>query len=291
MRFLITGAAGQLGAVLRARLVGAGHDVTATTRAELDVTRHADVLRTVAAVRPDIIVNCTAYNDVDGAEDAPVTALAVNAMAVRSLARAACEHDAVFVHYSTDFVFEGEPSHSTPYTEDERPNPQSVYGCSKLLGEWFAAEAPKHYVFRVESLFGGPAARSSVDKIIDALAAGREARVFVDRVVSPSYVEDVAAATVESLARHIPYGLYHCVNAGATTWEQLGREIARLGGFDARLLMPVAVAEVVMKAKRPVFCALSPRRLAAAGVTMAPWAEATARYFRSRGAHRTGGRG
>lgn len=282
MRVLVTGAAGQLGAVLVNRLRAAGHEVVGTTRAELDVTRHADVMRVVSDVRPEVIANGTAYNDVDGAEDDATAALEVNAFAVRSLARAARELDAVLVHYSTDFVFEGEPARGTPYTEDDRPNPQSVYGCSKLLGEWFAADAPRHYVFRVESLFGGPAARSSVDKIIEALSSGREARVFVDRVVSPSYVEDVAAATEAALAKGIPFGLYHCVNGGHTTWYELGREIARLGAWDERLLVPVKVADVRMKAKRPQYAALGNGALAGVAVRMPPWQDAVGRYVGGR---------
>jgi dTDP-4-dehydrorhamnose reductase len=231
----------------------------------------------VAEVRPDVIVNCTAYNDVDGAEDDPVVALEVNAFAVRSLARAARQHDAVLVHFSTDFVFEGESSRATPYTEDDRPNPQSTYGSSKLLGEWFASGAPRHYVFRVESLFGGPAARSSLDKIVAALAAGREAPVFVDRVVSPTYVVDVATALESALTRRIPFGLYHCVNGGAATWHDIGREIARLGGYDERLLVPVRFTDAALKARRPQYCALSSAKLEGAGVGMAHWQDALAR--------------
>ncbi len=279
MRILVTGAAGQLGAVLVSRFRGAGHEVVGATRAELDVTRHADVMRVVSDARPDVIANCTAYSDVEGAEDNVEAALEVNAFAVRSLARAARERGATLVHYSTDFVFEGEPTRTVSYTEEDRPNPQSVYGCTKLLGEWFAADAPKHYVFRVESLFGGPAARSSVDKIIDALAAGREARVFVDRVVSPSYVEDVATATEAALAKGVPFGVYHCVNGGHTTWYELGREIARLGGWDERSLVRVKVADVTLKARRPQFAALSNGKLEGAGVGMAGWEDAVGRYL------------
>ncbi len=114
--------------------------------------------------RPQAIINCAAYNNVDGAEDDQRTAIEVNGLAVRTLARAAADVDAILVHYSTDFVFSG--SASEPYTEDDTPEPQSVYSQSKLIGEWMATICPKHYVLRVESLFGGPAARSSVDVIV-----------------------------------------------------------------------------------------------------------------------------
>jgi dTDP-4-dehydrorhamnose reductase len=155
-----------------------------------------------------------------------------------------------------------------------------MYGASKLLGEWLAAGAPRHYVFRLESLFGGLPPRSAVDRIIEALSAGRESRLFVDRVVSPSYVEDVVAATEAALEGPIPFGLYHCVNGGSATWIELGQEVARLGGFDAALLVPVKVADVTLKARRPQFCALSGAKLAKAGVGMPSWQDAVARYFR-----------
>ncbi len=159
------------------------------------------------------------------------TRLAVNAFAVQSLARAAAAARAVFVHYSTDFVFDGLAD--APYVETDAANPRSVYGQSKLIGEWLATEAPKAYVLRVESLFGGPAARSSVDKIVAALRAGHEAPVFVDRIVSPSYVEDVAEATWALVSTAAQTGVYHVVNTGAASWYDLGQEVARLLGMSA----------------------------------------------------------
>ena len=124
---------------------------------------------------------------------------------------------------------------SRPYTESDPPNPQSVYGQSKLMGEWLAADAPRAYVLRVESLFGGPAARSSIDRIIASLRSGEPARVFVDRVVTPSFVDDVVDATWSLLTREAEPGLYHVVNTGETTWHALGAEAARLLGTAANL--------------------------------------------------------
>jgi dTDP-4-dehydrorhamnose reductase len=200
----------------------------------------------------------------------------VNAFAVRSLARAAGAAGAVLVHYSTDFVFDGETDR--PYTEADEPRPKSVYGQSKLLGEWFALDAGG-VVLRVESLFGGPKPRSSVDKIISALLADREAPVFVDRVVSPSYVDDVAWATAVLLETGAARGLYHCVNTGHATWHDLGVEIARLLGRPARLA-PIRVADVQMRASRPRYCALTNDKLARAGAPMPTWQDALGRYVR-----------
>jgi dTDP-4-dehydrorhamnose reductase len=153
-----------------------------------------------------------------------------------------------------------------------------VYAQSKLVGEWFAAGTARHYVLRVESLFGGSAARSSIDRIIDALRGGRPARVFADRVVSPSYVEDVAAATEALLDRAAPFGLYHCVNSGHATWLDVGREIARVLGAVEGLLQPVSVASVPLRARRPAFAALSNEKLRRLGIDMPSWQDAIGRH-------------
>lgn len=276
MKVLVTGAEGQLGAVVVARYRARGDEVVALTRADLDVVDHDAVMRTVTGADPHLVVNCTAYNDVDGAEDDAATALDVNAFAVRSLAAAAREAESALVHFSTDFVFDGLATE--PYVETDRARPQSVYGSSKLLGEWFALDAPRAYVLRVASLFGGPAARSSIDRIAAALAAGRQAPVFVDRMVSPTFVDDAARATELLVANEAAPGLYHCVNDGFGTWYDVGMEVARAAGVEPRLNR-VRVADVALKASRPQFAALSPAKLAAAGVPMPPWQDAIRRYL------------
>lgn len=274
MRVLVTGAAGQLGRTIARHF--AADEVTPVTRQELDVTSEQDVLRQVADARPDVIINCAAYNDVDGAEDHAGDALAANAFAVLALARGARASNAVLVHYGTDFVFDGRADR--PYTEEDAPRPESAYALSKLLGEWFAADAPTYYVLRVESLFGGERAKSSVDRVLTALRAGEPARVFSDRTVTPSFVEDVADATAHVLERRPPTGVYHCVNSGVTTWLGIAEEAARLLGVDAHLV-PVSVASVKLRARRPQYCALSNDKLRAAGIEMPAWQDALARYI------------
>ena len=279
-RVAVTGAAGQLGTAIVAAFTPRA-DVVALTRQDLDLVDAAAVARRIAAERPDVVINCAAFNDVDGAEDRAIDALAANAMAVRALAAACRDRDAVFVHYGTDFVFDGRAA--TPYGEEDEPSPQSVYGCSKLLGDWFAAGAPRHYVLRVESLFGGARRRSSIDKIADALLDGKPARVFVDRTVTPSFVADVAAATWTLIEGGAAYGLYHCVNSGSTTWYGLAQEIARILARPDADLVPVRVADVTMRARRPQYAALSNDKLLRAGAAMPAWQDALARYLAARG--------
>jgi dTDP-4-dehydrorhamnose reductase len=182
------------------------------------------------------------------------------------------------VHYGTDFVLDG-LQREQPYVETDAPSPRSVYGASKLLGEWFATDAPRHYIVRVESLFGGTRRPSTIDRIVASMRAGEPARVFVDRTVSPSFVDDVAVATARLLEVQPPAGVYHCVNSGATTWYGLAEEIARVLGLNARLV-PTRVAAVALKARRPQYAALSNEKLRAAGIPMPSWQDAIERYVR-----------
>lgn len=280
-RVLVTGAAGQLGATI----VRAFSDraVVAHTRASLDVTDTDSVARAVADAAPSLVVNCAAFNDVDGAEDRPSEALAVNAFAVRSLARGAESAGATFVHFGTDFVFDGEAVE--PYREEASPSPRSNYAVSKLLGDWLALDTPRAFVLRVESLFGSPrdwtSRRSTLDAIVDGLEQGHDVKVFIDRVVSPSYLEDVAKATRYLVDSGAAPGLYHCVNSGQATWHDVAKEAARVLGVAPRL-QPVTMEQVSLKAPRPRFCALDNRKLAAAGFTMPSWQDALRRWLANR---------
>jgi dTDP-4-dehydrorhamnose reductase len=277
-RVLVTGAGAQLAAPLIAEFA-AEAEVRGVRHAEMDIANPAEVERCVGEFKPALILNCASYNEVDKAEDDAEAALRVNAFGVRVLARAAAEHGATLVHYSTDFVFDGQASRA--YTEEDPPNPPSVYASSKLLGEWFALESGAGYVFRVASLFGGVPAKSSVDRIVDAIIEGREARVFSDRTASPSYVVDVAKATRQVVALGPP-GLYHCVGGGQCTWLELAVEAARILGHehDARLV-PVLTSAVPLRAARPKFAALSNAKLTAV-TPMPTWRDALARYIETR---------
>jgi dTDP-4-dehydrorhamnose reductase len=275
---MVTGAAGQLGSTVVARL-SASCEVFAFTRAELDLVDTVAVLAEMTSWSPHFVINCAAYNDVEAAEDAAELALSGNALTVRALARAAGATGATLIHYGTDFVFDG--TADRPYVETDACRPLSTYGMSKLLGEWFALEAPGAYVLRVESLFGGRPAKSSIDKIIAAIRAGQPVRVFADRTVTPSFVNDVASATEQIIhppVRRPAPGVYHCVNSGVTTWLGIAEEIARLLGRDAELI-PVKSTEVKLKARRPVYCALSNAKLKDAGIVMPTWQEALGKYI------------
>jgi len=293
MKVAVVGAAGMLGAVTVREWRDHGHDVMALTRSELDVTNPRDVKDTIGALAPEVLVNCTAYNRVDDAEDDPSTALAVNTWAVRSMARAASRAGAIFVHYSTDFVFDGVTDR--PYTEDDAPNPQSAYGISKLMGEWFVLDAgrageagrtrfevrqdARQYVLRVESLFGGRGGTSTINRMLASFTQGRPVTAFTDRTVSPSYVVDVAWAARRLVETAAEAGLYHCVNSGHATWFELAERLRRLSGACPTALHPCLSSDVALRALRPQFAALSNNKLNAAGIPMPHWADALARHL------------
>ena len=169
------------------------------------------------------------------------------------------------MHYSTDFVFDPVEDRG-PLREDDAVRPRGVYAQSKLLGEIFAREAPRHYVLRVASLFGASNGKSSVDKLALAIRRGDRVRAFADRTVTPSYVYDVAEATVALVERDAPFGLYHCVNSGATTWVEVARTLADVArrrsrpGRRARAVCQPGRAGAAAAVPDPVECQARRRR-------------------------------
>ena len=283
MKVAVIGAGGQLGAaIVHEYATAGGYVIQPLTHAQLDVTNDQLVAHTLTDARPDVIINCSGFNEVDAAEQHPADALNVNAFAVRTMARTAEQLGAIFVHYGTDFVFDG--TAAVPYTEEDRPGPRSVYAASKMLGEWFALDAPHAYVLRVESLFGqapgGPKPRGSVASIVNALRAGTSPRVFEDRTVSPTYIIDAAWATRQLIEKGAAPGLYHCVNTGMCTWLAFAQELARLLHVEPKLTA-VKMADVSLPAQRPQFCALSNEKLRKVGIDMPTWQDALARFVGS----------
>jgi dTDP-4-dehydrorhamnose reductase len=285
-RVVVVGAAGRLGGRLCRDLESAGRDVVALSRVDLDVTDAAAVARVIGGCEPHGVINCSAYNAVDAAETAAADAFAVNALAPGVLARAAAASGALFVHYGTDFVFDGYSR--KPYVESDPANPLSAYGSSKLAGEVEVRRSiGRHYILRVASLFGGTGVRDhrpTIDAIADLCASGKTVRALVDRTVSPSHVSDVSRATCELLDGAAEYGTYHIVSSGDPTWYDLACHVAASLGVSTRI-EPLTSAELKTVARRPQYCALSNAKLRAAGVTMPDWRSAVSDHLRSRMTH------
>lgn len=282
-RVVVLGATGRLGRRLSADLKTAGRDVVALTRADVDITDAGSVTRVIGGSGAQVVINCTAYNAVDAAEADATTAFAVNAAAPGLLARAAEASGALFIHYGTDFVFDG--ISPVPYVETDPVNPLSAYGSSKLAGEIEVRRTiERHYILRVASLFGGTGVRDhrpTIDAIADLCVSGKPVRALVDRTVTPSHVSDVSRVTCELLDGTAEYGTYHCVSSGSTSWYDLARHIAGCVGTATRI-EPMTVAELKTIARRPQFCALSNAKLRAAGIEMPDWRSRVTDHLRAR---------
>jgi dTDP-4-dehydrorhamnose reductase len=285
MRIAVVGAAGQLGREL-CRLLPAD-DTVPLTRAEADLHETAVVRACLEAVRPDVVVNCAADNRVDAAESDARDAIEVNALAVAALARHCRDHDALLVHVSTDYVFDGRATR--PYTEDDAPNPLGAYARTKLAGELLAqALAPRHAILRVAGLYAEGGSRGKggnfVDKVLAQARAGRPLRIVSDQVTAPTWARDVAEAMARLVPRiaagAAPHGVYHVTNAGACSWFEFAKAALEVAGVRAEVAA-ISTAELNAPAPRPAYSVLANGRLAAVGEpALRSWREALDAYLR-----------
>jgi dTDP-4-dehydrorhamnose reductase len=281
VRALVAGSAGQLGRELVALL--GSECVWAGDQAEIDVTDAQAVSLLVARIRPDVLINATAWNRVDAAESEPAAAFAVNALAPRALAVAARDQGALFVHFSTDYVFDG--CASRPYREEDAPRPLSVYGASKLAGEQLvAASGVANLVVRTSGVLGRGGSEqkggSFVDRILAQARAGKPLRVVADQVFAPTIAGDLALAAL-ALVRSGARGLCHVTNSGACSWHELAGAALALAGLDAPV-EPISLAELRLLAARPRYSVLDTARYLELGLPpLRPWRDALADCVRA----------
>jgi dTDP-4-dehydrorhamnose reductase len=243
---------------------------------ELDIGDPQAVRERIAAARPAVVINCAAYTNVDGAEAAEAEAHRVNAEAVGHVAAACAAVDALLVHFSTDYVFDGTAEH--PYAEDDPANPQSAYGRTKWAGEEaLRRSGARHLLVRTSWLFG-PCGRNFVAAILEKARAGERLRVVGDQVGSPTYAADLVIA-VEKLLAGGARGTFHFANSGACSWFDFAREI--LAKADLTVAEEqITTAELGRPAPRPAYSVLATSRYAAAvGETPPPWQDAVRRYL------------
>jgi len=274
MRYLITGSRGQLGTELQVQL--AGEEAIAVDVDELDITNLAAVGRFMAEQKPDVIINCAAYTNVDKCEEDKDTAYKVNAIGARNLAMQAEEVGAKLIHISTDYVFDG--NDSTPRQEWDLTNPQSVYGFTKLAGEEYVRQyCKKSYIVRTAWLYG-LVGGNFVKTILNAARLGKQLKVVEDQRGNPTSARDLAKHLIR-LAGTEEYGTYHCTNNGECSWYEFACEFLRLSGLDYKI-EPCSTDEFPRPAKRPAYSSLDNMMLRLTiGDEMPSWEEAVAEYM------------
>jgi dTDP-4-dehydrorhamnose reductase len=277
---VVLGAKGLVGQALALELPRAGYVLAAgVARAECDIRDGAAVRALLERARPDVVFNAAALTNVDKAESEPDLTYAVNAVAVEDLARAAAAAGAALVHYSTDFVFDGESAR--PYDEFDPPSPQGIYARSKRAGELLAAAAtPRLYTLRVGCLYGR-GGRNFPSTIVRRLRAGETVRADRDRLASPTWVREVARLSA-ALAHTGLYGLYHCTAQGETTWADFARFAARALGLPEARVEAVAYGALPLTAPRPRRAILDNRMLRLRGLdTLSSWQDGARAYLAS----------
>ena len=273
MKILLTGRNGQVGSELEAIL----HPAVATDHATLDLADVDAIRRTVRAAKPDVIINAAAYTAVDKAESEPDLAMRINGTAPGVLGEEAQRANALLVHYSTDYIFDG--AKRTPYVETDAPRPMSVYGRTKLEGERrIHASGCRHLILRTAWVYGRGG--NFVRAILRQAEKGAALRVVNDQFGAPTWARDIAAATSELLKRKAE-GVFNVSAAGSSSWYEVALEILRLRGGTVDV-KPVSTAEYGAKAPRPAYSVLDNSKLRANGVTpIGDWRGRLAEHLKS----------
>jgi dTDP-4-dehydrorhamnose reductase len=283
MKYVVLGAAGQLGRELCALLQG---EVAPLTRAEADLTSSDSLRSKLSELRPEVILNCAAYNLVDRAESEPEAAFAVNTWGVRALALVCRELNCTLVHFSTDHVFGLERTRSTPYRECDAPGPVSVYGLSKLAGEYCIRSIwPRHFIFRTCGLYGvkgtGGKGGNFVETMLHVAGQGKPLRVVADQYCTPTYTADLARASCALLQTN-QFGLYQLTNGGSCSWYEFARTIFDYAGVEAKL-EPISSLDYNAAAQRPGYSVLDNSFAHAHGIQpLRAWPEALQLYLNRR---------
>lgn len=276
----IFGASGQLGTELSRVFQERGSEVLRLPRTQVDITDPAQVEQALVPFDPDIVVNSAAYNMVDVAEKEPQAAYAVNALAVRNIAVVCRQLDAQFIHYSTDYVFDG--TADRPYSETDMPHPLGAYGVSKLAGEFYAqAYLESPLIIRTSGVFGpgglATARGNFIETMLRLAGRGQTIRVVQDHVASPAYAPALAERTAQLAERGLT-GLFHIGGGAAITWFDFARLIFQHAGLEPEL-RPATEREYRTPARRPRYSVLSNAKMEAAGAEPMPEIEDAIRDY------------
>lgn len=251
---------------------------------DLDICDHAKTRQRLGEIRPDLVINTAAFVRVDDCEEQMEKAFHVNALAVKNIAQICQDLDATLVQISTDYVFGGDKS--TPYREDDLPNPLNVYAASKLAGEYFAANyCEKHLIIRSSGLYGTAGSMGKggnfVETMIRLAEEGKQIRVVDDQTLSLTWTADLSKAIIQ-LAQTDEFGIFHITNQGSCSWYEFAGMIFKLLGIQADL-EPIPTSQYPTPARRPSYSVLDNQKLRNLGLDILPhWQEALSSYLRDR---------
>jgi len=277
-KVVITGAGGQLGKAFTKKLQSIGIECLPLTRKELDITDLHQLKEFFLNFRPQYIINCAAYNEVDKAEEEKEKALLVNGIALRYMGNLAAQYQTTVIHYSTDYVFNGEKEE--PYLISDQPKPINHYGQTKLLGEKeILTHNPKTYVIRVSWVFGN-GEQNFIYKLLNWASKNEKLRIVTDQISSPTYTEEIVKITLD-LIKTEQYGLYHLSGEGQASRYDWAKFILDYLNWQGELI-PAASQDFPTRAKRPRYSKLRNFPLKnLLGYLPETWQESTEKYIRT----------
>ena len=277
MKIIILGAKGQLGREFEEYLKEKA-EIHSFSHSELDVLNQELVIKKFQEIKPDVVINCSAYTKVDKAEEDKEECIRVNAEGAKNVSYASYKVGAKVIYFSTDYVFDGEKGSS--YTELDSPNPLSTYGRSKLLGEIYTKDHnPNFLILRISWLYG-IYGRNFVKTIINKAKKEKELRIVNDQIGSPTYTLDVVKQTWK-LIQMDKVGLYHSANQGETTWYEFTKRIIEKLNLNVKVY-PIKTEEYPVLAQRPRYSALDNYLLKLGGINMmGDWESALSEFLTS----------
>ncbi len=279
MKYLVLGAKGTLGQELVRHIHSQAHaECFAFSHSELAIEDYSKITDCLKTLKPDVVINACAYNAVDQAEDEPAKAFLINSEAVLHLARLTQQAGMRMVHYSTDYVFDGNAS--SPYTEASLVNPLSVYGKSKWLGEQAVLAAhPQSYCLRTAVVFG-QSGNNFFTRLCESTKSKTQIDMVTDLVGCPMPAASLAQITLALLAKAAPYGLYHAVGSAACTRYEFAQEIVRVLNLPVTL-NPTKMDPTKSKANRPLRVVMQNTKLKELGIVPLTWQEGIKEIYKN----------
>ena len=276
MKFFVTGSGGQLGYDVILELKKRGYkDIVAPTFDELDITDRDKVIEMITLVKPDVIFHCAAYTAVDNAEDNKDICFKVNVDGTKNIVDASKMVDAKIIFMSTDYIFDGEKIGE--YVEEDSPNPNNVYGESKVLGEEIVKSNPKHFITRISWVFGKNG-KNFIKTMLELAKTKTELNVVSDQIGSPTYTVDLAKVLVDMSFSSL-YGTYNVTNSGYCSWAEFADEIFKKAGKDV-LVNHINSEEYPQKAYRPRNSKLNKEKLKNNFSVLPTWQDAVEKYLK-----------